>query len=136
LLLAGELLRELDGLGREIVGLDDQIATRQAMLRRLQSGTMAREDASPLASLPPRVRTLEDLSKTLPDDAYLTSLTMRRDRLQVTGLAAHAANLVPTLEESKHFAEVAFTGAIMRADEGRGDRFQLEMRIADGDSPP
>lgn len=137
LLLTGELLWELDGLGRGIAELDDQVAARQAMLRRLQSGaTAGAEDASPLARLPLRVRTLENLSQTLPDGAYLTALTMRRDRLQVTGLATRAADLVPTLEESKHFAEVAFTGAITRADEGRGDRFQLDMRIADGGSPP
>jgi Tfp pilus assembly protein PilN len=72
---------------------------------------------------------LEDLSAILPDTSYLTRLSIDGDRADISGIAANPTELVPVLEKSGQFSDVAFSDAITKSESGIGNRFSLEMRV-------
>lgn len=113
---------------------DRVLAERKAVLARARRGSdPGGEAAAKLRALrdarSPAVATLDALSAALPDTAHLTALSVEGDRVTVTGLTTDPSGLVPALETSGAFADVAFGSATTPAEGGAGDRFGLEMRI-------
>jgi general secretion pathway protein L len=83
------------------------------------------------AERPRVVVLLEELSDALPDSSYLTHLTIDGDRVDISGVASDPPALVPILERSGRFSDVAFSDAITRSAAGSNSRFSLEMHIVD-----
>ena len=117
----------------DIDGQDRVLAERKAVLARQRRASdpageagaklRALRDARPLA-----VGIIDALAKALPDSAHLTALAIDRDRVTVAGVSTDPSALVPALETSGAFAEVAFGAATTTAEAGAGDRFGLEMK--------
>jgi general secretion pathway protein L len=89
-----------------------------------------------VSSLPSPIVVLEVLSRLLPDGVWLTGLSLQGDTLSITGFAREPARLIPLLEQSPHFAEVAFrapsTQTTVRVADGRDmslERFSLAARV-------
>lgn len=80
---------------------------------------------------PRAVDIIEALARALPDTAHLTDLTLQRSQMTVIGISTDTSLLVPALESSGHFADVAFGASTTKDENGHGDRFQLDMRIRD-----
>ena len=70
---------------------------------------------------------LHEVTKLLPEDAYLTTFRLRSNQVQLDGFARAASELIPTLEASERFKNVKFGSPTTKA-EGR-DRFSISMEL-------
>ncbi len=132
-LTAGWLQWEAGAVRDEIDDQDRVLAERRAVLARAQgldhpggdavAKLRALRDSRPMA-----VAMIDALSAAMPDSAYLTSLSIDKDHVTISGLTTDPSRLVPTLESSGSFADVSFGAATTRVEAGGGDRFSLEMK--------
>ena len=67
---------------------------------------------------------LQELTDTLPADAWLTNLSVDRSGLELGGFANAASQLIPLLEASPGLERVEFTSPVTK---GR-DREQFRLR--------
>jgi Tfp pilus assembly protein PilN len=70
---------------------------------------------------------LKELSDLIPQDAYLTSINMRQERLTLEGQARSASELVPALDKSKLFRNVSFSSPTTKI--GDKERFTLTLEV-------
>jgi general secretion pathway protein L len=121
-----------------IRGRSDDIATRIDTLRRQLQGPATLQSA---ASLPPNQRewydketspsaviVIEDLSRALPDGAYLTELSLQNTTLRIVGLTTDAPPLIAPLEHSGSLTGVHFFAPTTREPDGKHFRFHIEGR--------
>ncbi len=87
---------------------------------------------------PSQVQVLNDVSKLLPDDTWLTQLEVKsaprgkepRRELLLRGESANAGRLVSLLEESKVFVEAAPRSPTTKIQPGPGEIFDLGAQVA------
>ncbi len=72
---------------------------------------------------------LQELTKVVPADAYLTTFRMRNGRVELEGFAASASDLVPLLEKSRLFKNAQFTSPVTKVQNNQ-ERFSLTTEIA------
>ena len=82
---------------------------------------------------PPRVEILDELTKILPDTAYLTELAIDDGRLDLAGLAASAASITTVLEQSPLFVDAALTAPVTLDPTENKDRFSIRVRLRPAD---
>jgi len=70
---------------------------------------------------------LKELSDLIPQDAHLTSVNMRQERITLEGLARSASELVPALDKSKLFRNVSFSSPTTKV--GDKERFTLTLEL-------
>jgi general secretion pathway protein L len=76
------------------------------------------------------VMTLAAITKSLPDETYLTALNLRDGRLTMSGLSRSAAQLIGLLAETPGFREPAFASPVVE-NEGKGlEAFTITVNIA------
>ena len=93
---------------------------------------------------PSLVQVLDDVTKLLPDDTWLTQLDVRttskgkepRRDLLLRGESANAGRLVTLLEESKAFVEAAPRSPTTKIQPGPGEIFDLGAQVAPIPPPP
>jgi general secretion pathway protein L len=111
--------------------VDRRIAERRAALH--QGG-----DANSAAALalqqkkhetPSSVIVYEELSRILPDDAYLTELRIQGDKAQIVGLARDAPELIHLIEQSPHFKAATFFAPTTHAPSESRQHFFIEAHI-------
>ena len=119
-------------LSNDVSALDQEIADRRAILKRLTDapgagqnrGLDAKKRFAPIA-----VVVLDELSAILPDNTYLNDLSLDGENLRITGISANAAELVPLLEGSGHFKNATFFAPTTRLAGGATDRFSIEATV-------
>ncbi len=72
---------------------------------------------------------LQELTKVVPADAYLTTFRMRNGRVELEGFAASASDLVPLLEKSRLFKNAQFTSPVTKVQNNQ-ERFSLTTELA------
>lgn len=70
---------------------------------------------------------LKELGDLIPQDAHLTSISMRQERVTLEGLARSASELVPALDKSKLFRNVSFSSPTTKT--GDKERFTLTLEV-------
>jgi general secretion pathway protein L len=77
-----------------------------------------------------RVVTLwEQMTRVLPDTAWLTNLRVENDTLWIDGYARSASELVGLIARSSMFSGVALSAPVVREDARASERFQIRMKI-------
>ena len=76
-----------------------------------------------------RAAALEELTRLLPDTAWVTDLKMDGATVDISGLASSAATLVPILERSALFVDATPTAPLMFDQLEDKDRFSIRVRI-------
>jgi Tfp pilus assembly protein PilN len=71
---------------------------------------------------------LKELSDLIPNDAYLTTMNLRADRMTLDGFARSASDLIAALEKSKYFKNVSFTSPTTRSGDNK-ERFSLTAEV-------
>jgi len=114
----------------------EDLAERAAALQRRLAPAKAAAPTLPLPerawalkeAAPASVMILDALSQALPDNAYLTELTLQKSSLRVVGLASDVPALISPLEQSGQFADVHFFAPTTRGPDGRRFWFHIEAR--------
>ena len=77
-----------------------------------------------------RVVTLwEEMTRVLPDTAWLTNLRIENGTLWIDGYARSASELVGLIARSPIFSGVALSAPVVREDARASERFQIRMKI-------
>ena len=78
---------------------------------------------------PAAVLVIEALSRVLPDQAYLTDLSLENGVVRLTGFANDAPSLLVPLERSGFFGDVHFFAQTTRNTEGAQFVFHIQARV-------
>ena len=87
----------------------NEAGSEGAWFMRNGAALLKRKQASP--SL---ISVLDTLSRSLPVSAYLTGLDIQGDKVQLTGKAKNAAELIAALESSPLLSDVEFSAPTIR----------------------
>lgn len=119
--------RRLAALDARLAQLDPDVRATERLLAELERkrrllATIESIETDSVRPLP----VLRELTELLPNDAWLTMLSMDGKGVELTGQAAAAAALIPLLENSPRLERVEFSSPVTR---GR-DREQFRIRAA------
>jgi Tfp pilus assembly protein PilN len=123
--------RHLGRLTAELRRLDDDAAAVERLARELGQtrrvlATLGAAEAGQVDALP----VLRELTEALPPDAWLQSLAMDRQGVELTGQADAAGGLVPLLEASSRLERVELTSPVTRAQ--AKEQFRIRGAWEDG----
>jgi general secretion pathway protein L len=119
--------RRLTAINAEIARLDPEVRTIERSLRELERRQKLLAVVDGLESNAVRpLPVLRELTDIVPQDAWLTTLTLDGKGVELTGQAAAASGLIPLLENSPRLERVEFASPVTR---GR-DREQFRIRAA------
>ena len=115
--------------------LDAQIteANKQAHAARSRFDQYARKAKQLQALKTKQAKTLEvveaweELSRILPDTAFLTDLVISDDRMEITGFSEKPAALIGSIEESPLFRRAQFTSPVVKIPGFTGDNFHVSF---------
>ncbi|MBY0226289.1 MAG: PilN domain-containing protein [Hyphomicrobium sp.] len=79
---------------------------------------------------PVTVALLEDLTRRLPDSAWVTDFRMSEDKIELGGFGRPVRSLAPDLEASEFVESAAITAPIVTDDRLQKERFELRLRLA------
>ncbi len=106
------------------------IAEVDAARRRMaESGSGADVFAAEATRVGSVVRALATLTEVLPDDTYLTALTLRQGKMTFTGRSAGAARLITALSVDPAIRDPAFLAPVTRGVGGGGDSFSIRAEL-------
>jgi general secretion pathway protein L len=71
----------------------------------------------------------EEVTRLLPDTAWVTNLRIENDVLWIDGYARSASELVGTVARSPMFSGVALSAPVVREEARASERFQIRMKI-------
>jgi Tfp pilus assembly protein PilN len=100
-----EEIRRLDPEVKAVEQLGAEIVTQKRLLATLESA-----EAGGLRPLP----VLQELTELIPTDAWLQSVSMDRQGLELTGQATAASQLIPILDGSPALERVEFTAPVTK----------------------
>ena len=75
------------------------------------------------------LQALAAVTDLLPDDTYLTDLTLRARRLTIGGRSNAAVKLIPALAADRTIGDPAFLAPVTRAASGRPDIFSIAAEL-------
>jgi Tfp pilus assembly protein PilN len=128
--------RHLERVSAEIRRLDPEVTAVEQLgadvqLRRRLIATLQSIDTGGLRPLP----VLKDLTELVPGDAWLQSVSMDRQGLELTGQATTASSLVPLLEASPWLERVEFTAPVTRNQSKEQFRIRAAWEMPAGADP-
>jgi len=116
---------------RRIAGLAPDVAAAEALRARITREAAGRDVLSAeRARVGDALAALAAATAVLPDDTYLTDLTLRQRRMVMNGRSAAAARLIGLLSADPALHEPAFLAPVTRSDTGRADLFSIRAELA------
>ena len=113
-----------------IAALRPKIADAEALRKRIaERATGLDAVAAETARVGNALDALAALTGALPDDTYLTALTLRQRALTLTGRSASAARLIPLLAADPAFRNAAFAAPVTRVEGADGDVFSIRADL-------
>lgn len=79
---------------------------------------------------PSLVAVLNELSRLLKDDTWLTHFQFAENRLQIQGQSPAASSLIGLLEDSAYFSNVSFVSPLTQDKTTGRERFQISMDVS------
>lgn len=115
-----------------IDALKPRLAQVDALRRRIAAGSAG---AGQIAAARQRAAnvllTLGELTDLLPDDTYLTSISLRHDRLTIEGHSNGANKLIGSMASEPRLKNPAFSAPLTRAENGK-DVFTIQAGLGAG----
>lgn len=120
--------RHLKRVNAEIARLEPTVKEADRVVRELERKrkVIATVDSVESAGVRP-LPVLRDLTELLPNDAWLTTISLDAKGVELTGAAAAASTLIPLLENSPRLERVEFSSPVTR---GRDNKEQFRIRAA------
>jgi general secretion pathway protein L len=118
---------EVDLAERQVRQLRGILAERDDKIAQIGAVRDQKKSLVPFASV------VEEMSRAIPDNTWLTELSVSGDMVRFAGFSASAAALIPVLEASPMFSAPTFMEPVVRAVNQEGERFSIAMKIESGD---
>ncbi|MGK6317752.1 PilN domain-containing protein [Neorhizobium sp. DT-125] len=119
-----ELAEAIEAKRSEALQVRKLLDRQQRSIAAVEAARKGKSQAVPV------VRVWEELTRVLPDDAWLTDVTIDGDTMTITGFAAQsAASLIATLDGSDLFSEPSFISPVLRIPGQSGERFEIRLRV-------
>ena len=118
-----QLDRTIDALNVDVKAVRALSEERKQQIQRIESVRAQKEQAVPL------VRIWEEMTRVIPDDTWISDLSVNGDKVTFTGLSRSAAGLIATLDASPLFTGPTFTAPVAKALGVAGERFTIEMGL-------
>jgi len=112
-----QAIRALDPEVKSVEGLQAELAQKRRIAETIRTIEHADVRALPV---------MKELTERLPQEAWLRTLTMDKQGLEITGQASAANQLIPLLENSPSLMSVEFTAPVTKA----GDKEQFRIKAA------
>jgi general secretion pathway protein L len=117
--------------------LEQQTADARARVSQIetQSGSSTAASKDRLSALklkaerPAAVHILDELTRLLPDTAFLTEFSIDGDTVDISGFAPRAAALVPQLERSQVFSNVTLSAPVTFDGARDKERFSYRLQL-------
>lgn len=118
-------------LDRRIAALQPRVAAAQALHRRI-AGSSAGADLvlAERRRLGDTLAVLAAMTRVLPDDSYLSDLTLRQGQLTISGQSPGAAKLIPAISADPAFSAPAFSAPVTRIEGQNTDLFSIRAGVA------
>lgn len=131
LLVSGFAVSSLD---EDLAAIEQKIDTTRRVLMAGRDGSsgggaVLRALEQRKRELPAATLALEDLSRVLPDDTYITDLEFNGDRVRIAGVSAAPARLIVLLEQSGRFSGATFVAPTTPLPKGKAERFDIEAQM-------
>lgn len=112
-------LGRLKSMAGQYEKIDDDIERLKSRLSQIETVSAGRVSATAI---------LNEMSRIIPKPAWITDLTFSEKSIKIGGYAPDASALIPMLESSPLFKEVAFQSTITK---GKFDMelFQIVMKV-------
>ncbi len=75
-----------------------------------------------------RIDLLAELTKILPDDAWIKQLSMKENYFQIEGSGLSGTTVLTLLEKSPIFSQVKFTSSVTKGRDGK-EKFKIKVNI-------
>lgn len=111
-------LEEIKPLASKLQRIDQQYANLSGYTEALN----VIERRSPL-----KLPLLQELSRQLPKDTWVTRISIKQDQVEVQGYSASASQLIPILEESDFLKNTQFKGSV--TTQALGKRFTIRSTM-------
>jgi Tfp pilus assembly protein PilN len=115
-------IRALDPEVKNVEGLAADLAQKKRLLETILS-----IERTNIRTLP----VLKELTERIPQEAWLRTLNMEKQGIEITGQASAANQLIPLLESSPFLTSVEFTAPVTKA----GDKEQFRIKAAWKNAP-
>lgn len=112
-----QTIRALDPEVKRVEALSAELAQKRRLLETIKTIERAEVRALPV---------LKELTERIPQEAWLRTLTMDKQGIEITGQAGAANQLIPLLESSPLLASVEFTAPVTKA----GDKEQFRIKAS------
>jgi len=76
------------------------------------------------------LQVLAAVTDIVPDDSWLTELSLHQGKLGISGQSPAAARLIPALAADPAFRNPAFAAPVTRAPDGHADLFVIRAELA------
>jgi general secretion pathway protein L len=115
---------------RHVEALRPRVAEAEALRRRIADAKGGQDAfAAERARVGDALRAIAALTEILPDDTWLTELTLRQRRLTIAGRSAGAARLIGLLSADPTIRDATFAAPVTRADSGGADAFSIRAEL-------
>ncbi len=131
-LLVPVLLQEraIDQVNGAIDALEPGVAVAERLRSRLHARASGADIfAAETARVGIAVQALAAVTQSLPDDTYLTQLSLQARKLTLTGRSAEAARLIAALSTNPSLHDPAFAAPVTRAGGDHGDQFTIRAEV-------
>lgn len=81
--------------------------------------------------VPPFVSIWEELSRALPDSAWVTDLQANEFDVQLSGFSSNAASIIAALEGSPMFKGATFIAPVIKVPRVQRERFAVKLQVSD-----
>ncbi len=135
LLLAGWFINKVVYSNKALSTLDKQLNEIKGQVASLEKIDLEYESLKQYVDIlsalskqyPDKLPVLDELSRTLPRDTWITHFKVKQDGVEIKGFAPVASKLIPIMEKSKTFKEASFVGTII--SESAGEKFTIHADL-------
>ena len=122
---------EQSRLEEQMVLLKPQIAQAEALRRASQAKTAGSDIfTTEHARVGNALEVLAAVTDVMPDDTFLTDLTLREGLLSLEGQSVAAARLIPALSNDPVLRNPSFSAPVTRLENGRADQFSIRAEVS------
>jgi len=116
---------------RAIAALAPQVARVEALRQRVAAGVAGADVlTAERARIGDVLQVLAAVTDIVPDDSWLTELSLHQGKLGISGQSPAAARLIPALAADPAFRNPAFAAPVTRAPDGHADLFVIRAELA------